>query len=41
MAHSADAQIIAISTTVTAIRCGAESRSSEGLIVGAGWVTPL
>jgi hypothetical protein len=41
IAHSADAQISTISTPATAIRCGAESRISEGAIVGAGWVAPL
>ena len=30
IAHSADAQISTISTPATAIRCGAESRNSEG-----------
>ncbi len=30
-----------ISTAATAIRCGAESRNSEGAIVGAGWGAPL
>jgi hypothetical protein len=40
VAHKNAAQISAINMPATAIRFGAESRSRDGEMVGAGWVVP-